>query len=232
MFNNQRYSSAISSGFMQKVYGWMCAGLAITAAISYYLSPEVNPILFKTLHANMLMVFGLFIAQFGILMYMTWNFARLSYATMGALFLGFCALQGVSLAPILYIYTGASVFYVFMIACSMFAIMAVYGWFTNSDLSSMGNVLLMGMIGLIVAGLINMFIQSAMFNMAISAVGVGIFAMLIAYDIQNLKKYSQYGVSSPDDMGKFALLGAVSLYLNLINIFIYLLQLFGQKRRD
>jgi hypothetical protein len=232
MFNNQRYSSSISSGFMQKVYGWMCAGLAVTAAISYYLSPEVNPALFKALHANMFMMFGLFIAQFGILMYMTWSFARLSYATMGTLFLAFCALQGISLAPILYVYTGASVFYVFMIACLMFAIMALYGSFTNSDLSSMSNILLMGMIGLIIAGLINMFVQSAMFNMAISVVGVGIFSMLIAYDIQNLKKYSQYGVTSPDDMGKFALLGAVSLYLNLINIFIYLLQLFGQKRRD
>jgi len=232
MFNNQRYSSSISSGFMQKVYGWMCAGLAVTASISYYLSPEVNPALFKALHANMLMFFGLFIVQFGILMYMTMKANSLSYASMGIMFLAFCALQGISLAPILYVYTGASVFYVFMIACAMFAIMALYGWITNSDLSSMSNILLMGMIGLIVAGLINMFVQSAMFNMAISVVGVAIFSMLIAYDIQNLKKYSQYGITSPDDVGKFALLGAVSLYLNLINIFIYLLQLFGQKRRD
>src|SRR3990167_3651065 len=90
---NQRYSSAISSGFMQKVYGWMCAGLAVTASVSYYLSPEVNPVLFKSLMSNMFMVFGLFIAQFGILMYMTWNFARLTYGTMGVLFLAFCALQ-------------------------------------------------------------------------------------------------------------------------------------------
>jgi hypothetical protein len=234
MFNNQRYSSSISSGFMQKVYGWMCAGLAVTASISYYLSPEVNPVLFKSLtsiiFSNMPMAILFFMVQFGILMFA--SSTRLSYGTMGALFLIFCALQGISLAPILYVYTEASVFYVFMIASSMFAIMALYGWFTNSDLSSMSSILMMGLIGLLVAGLINMFVQSAMFNMAISAIGVGIFAMLIAYDIQNLKKYSQFGVSSPDDMGKYALLGAISLYLNLINIFLYLLRLFGQKRRD
>lgn len=232
MFQNQRYSSSISSGFMQKVYGWMCAGLAVTAAISYYLSPEVNPALFKSLMSNMFMLIGLFIAQFGIIMYMTWQYARLSYGAMAALFLGFCALQGISLAPILYMYTGASVFYVFVIACAMFAAMALYGWMTDADLSSMGNILFMALIGMIVAGLINMFVQSAMFNMVIAAVGVGVFAMLTAYDVQNLKKYSQYGVNSPEDMGKFALLGAVGLYLNLINIFIYLLQLFGEKRRN
>lgn len=232
MFQNQRYSSSISSGFMQKVYGWMCAGLAVTAGISYYLSPEVNPILFKSIMSNMFMVFGLFIVQIGIILYMTWNYARLSYGSMAALFLGFCALQGISLAPILYMYTGASVFYVFVIACAMFAAMAIYGWMTDADLSSMGNILFMALIGMIVAGFINIFVQSAMFNMVMAAVGVGVFSMLTAYDVQNLKKYSQYGVNSPEDMGKFALLGAISLYLNLINIFIYLLQLFGERRRN
>ncbi len=232
MFQNQRYSNSISSGFMQKVYGWMCAGLGLTAIISYYLSPEVNPALFDSIKSNLLIFFGLFIVQFGIILYMTWNYARLSYGTMAFLFLAFCALQGISLAPLLYIYTGASVAYVFIIACAMFAAMAIYGWATDADLSSMGNILFMAMIGIIVATLINMFVQSAAFNMLIAAIGVGVFAMLIAYDVQNLKKYSQYGISSPEDMGKFALLGAVSLYLNLINIFLYLLQLFGQRRRD
>lgn len=232
MFNNQRYSSSIAHGFMQKVYGWMCVGLAATAAISYYLSPEVNPVLLKTLMSNMLLVIGLFVAQFGIIMYMSWNYARLSYAAMAALFMAFCALQGVSLAPILYVYTASSVFYVFLIAAGMFATMALYGWLTDADLSSMGNILFMGLIGLIIANLINAFMQSSGFNMVIACFGVGIFAMLTAYDVQNLKKYSQYGMSSPDEVGKFALLGAMSLYLNLINIFIYLLQLFGDKRRS
>lgn len=232
MFQNQRYSNSISSGFMQKVYGWMCAGLAVTAAISYYLSPEINPALFKSIMHMPFAMFGLFAAQIGLILYMTWNAARLSYPVMGLLFMSFCALQGVSLAPILYVYTESSVAYIFVTACVMFAVMAIYGWLTNADLSSMGNILFMAMIGMIIAGIFNIFIQNSMLQMIISAVGVGVFSMLIAYDIQNLKKYSQFGVNSPEDMGKFALLGAVSLYLNLINLFISLLQLFGEKRRN
>jgi FtsH-binding integral membrane protein len=184
----------------------------------------------KTISSNFLILLAFIFAQFGILMYMTWNYARLSYATMSVLFVLFCALQGVSLAPVLYVYTGASVLYVFVIAACMFATMALYGSLTNADLSSMGNILFMGLIGLMVANLINMFFQSAGFDMVIASFGVGVFAMLTAYDVQNLKKYSQMVLASPQETGKFALLGAVSLYLNLINIFLYLLRLFGDKR--
>jgi FtsH-binding integral membrane protein len=232
MFNNQRYSSSMAQGFMSKVYGWMCTGLATTAAVSYYLSPEVNPALLKTLMSNMFMVLGLFVVQMGLIMYMMWNYARLSYGAMSVMFMLFCALQGITLAPILYVYTAASVFYVFLIAAGMFAAMALYGWLTDADLSSMGNILFMGLIGILIANLINIFVKSAAFNMAIACFGVGIFALLTAYDVQNLKRYSQFGMSSPDDMGKFALIGAMGLYMNLINIFLYLLQLFGDRRRN
>lgn len=231
MINNQSNYSSMAQGFMSKVYGWMCVGLATTAAVSYYLSPEVNPAFMKAMMSNFIIVIGLFIAQFGILMYMSSNFTRLSYNTMSALFIVFCALQGIALSPILYVYTSASVFYVFLVAAIMFASMAVYGYVTKSDLSSMSNLLLMGLVGLIVAQLINMFVQSSGFNIVIASFGVGIFAMLTAYDVQNLKRYSQSVLASPDDAGKFALMGAVGLYLNLINIFIYLLQLFGEQRR-
>lgn len=231
MFNNQRYSGAIASNFMSKVYGWMCAGLGLTASISYYLSPEVNPVLFKSLMSSFGLVIVLFLAQMGLIMYMTWNYARLSYSAMATTFMLFCALQGVTLSPILYMYTAASVFYVFMIAAGMFAAMALYGYFTDADLSSMSNILFMGMIGLLIANLVNMFVKSAQFDLFIACVGVGIFSLMIAYDVQNLKRYSQYGVSSPDDAGKFAILGAVSLYMNMINLILYLLRLFGEQRR-
>ncbi len=232
MFNNQSHYGSMAQGFMSKVYGWMCIGLATTASVMYYLAPEMNPAIVKTVHSNFLFIIGLFILQFGVLMYMMKNYVRLSYSTMGVMFMVFCALQGVTLAPVLYAYTTASVFYVFAIAAAMFATMAIYGSLTNADLSSMGNILFMGMIGLIIANLINLFLQSSGFNMIIASFGVGIFAMLTAYDVQNLKRYSQMVVSSPEESGKFALMGAVSLYLNLINIFLYLLQLFGEKRRN
>ncbi len=230
MFNNQSHYGSMAQGFMSKVYGWMCVGLATTAAVSYYLSPEMNPALIKAVTSNMWMFFGLMVAQFGILMYMVSAYRSLSYSAMSALFVVFCALQGISLAPILYIYTGSSVFFIFLIAAGMFASMAIYGSVTQSDLSSMRNILLMGMIGLLIANLINIFVQSAGFNMVIASFGVGVFALLTAYDVQNLKKYSQFVLSSPEDAGKYALLGAISLYLNLINIFMYLLQLFGERK--
>lgn len=232
MFNNQSHYGSMAQGFMSKVYGWMCVGLATTAAVMFYLAPEMNSSVVQMVHSSLWLLIGLFVVQFGILMYMVSNYARLSYTTMGAMFVIFCALQGVTLAPVLFAYKLSSVLYVFLIATAMFATMAVYGSVTNADLSSMGNILFMGMIGLIIANLINMFMQSARFDMVIASFGVGVFAMLTAYDVQNLKKYSQSVLASPQDAGKFALLGAISLYLNLINIFLYLLRLFGEKRRD
>jgi FtsH-binding integral membrane protein len=230
MFDHQSNYGSMAQGFMSKVYGWMCAGLVTTAAVSYYFSPEMNPKFLMTVHQNFWAMIVLLIAQFGILMYMTTNYVRLSYTAMSVLFLTFCALQGFCLAPILYVYTGASVLQVFVVAAVMFAVMAIYGSVTQSDLSSMGNILFMGMVGLVIAQLINMFVQSARFDIFICSVGVGIFAMLTAYDVQNLRRYSQYMLSSSQDTGKFALLGAISLYLNLINIFLFLLRLFGDRR--
>ncbi|MCX5923002.1 MAG: Bax inhibitor-1/YccA family protein [Candidatus Dependentiae bacterium] len=229
-FNNRGYSSMMAEGFMSKVYGWMCAGLAVTASTSYYLL-EVNRPMLATLKSNFFPVLILMLAAVGIIMYMRYNMAKLSYSTMAVMFLSFCAIEGIALAPVLDFYTSASVFYVFLIASAMFAVMAVYGWMTNSDLSSMGNILFMGLVGIIIANLINIFVQSAQFNLVISCFGVGIFAMLTAYDVQNLKRYSQSMMSSPEDAGKFALMGALSLFLNLINIFMYLLQLFGEQKR-
>jgi FtsH-binding integral membrane protein len=232
MFNNQSHYGSMAQGFMSKVYGWMCVGLATTASVMFYLAPEMNPAIVAKVSSNWLLLIGLFVVQFGILMYMMSSYARLSYTAMGVMFMAFCALQGVTLAPILYVYTTSSVFYVFAIAAAMFATMAIYGSVTNADLSSMGNILFMGLVGLMIANLINMFMQSAGFDMVIASFGVGIFAMLTAYDVQNLKRYSQMVLSSPEESGKFALIGAISLYLNLINIFLYLLRLFGDKRRN
>lgn len=147
-----------------------------------------------------------------------------------ALYIIFTGLMGVTIAPVQYIYTEASILNVFVTASIMFIVMAIYGWITKSDLSSMGNILFMGLIGLIVGGVVNVFIGSSMFNLIISACGVGIFAMLTAYDVQQLKRLSQQVLMSPDDATKLALMGALQLYLNLINLFMYLLRLFGDRR--
>lgn len=230
-YRNQGHYDSMAQGFMSKVYGWLCAGLAVTAAVSYYLSPDVNPAIYKSLVTSMPLLVGVLIASIGIMFYMSMNYENISYTTMGALFVVFSALEGVALTPLLAQYTMSSVFYVFGIASAMFIVMALYGWLTNSDLSSMGNILFMGLVGLVIANIVNMFVRSSSFSLGIAVIGVAIFAMLIAYDIQKLKNYSQQVLASPEDAGKFALMGALGLYLNLINIFIYLLRIFGDQRK-
>ena len=225
--NHHGYQASMVEGFMNRVYGWMCAGLSVTAGVAYYLSPEVNPQAFMAVKNGLLFAC---LMQFALVMYFSYAWRSLSVTTLSALFICYSALTGVVLSPVLYIYTGTSVFYVFMITAGMFATMAVYGTVTKSDLSSMGNILLMGLFGLIIANVMNFFIASAQFDLAISCVGVGIFSMLVAYDVQKLKNLSQQMVGHPEEMEKVALMGALHLYLDVINLFLYLLRLFGKKR--
>lgn len=229
--NNQGHYVSMAEGFMTKVYGWMCAGLAVTTAVAYYFSPWVNPEAFKTLMTGKFPIaFMLMIAQIGLVLYFSWSWKKLSYTTLGALFVVYSALNGITLSPILYKFTGVSVISVFGITAAMFAAMALYGWVTKSDLSSMGNILLMGLIGLIIANVVNIFLLSQTLNMITTAVGVGIFSLLVAYDVQKLKHLSRQMVGTSEDAGKLALIGALHLYLDVVNLFIYLLRLFGQRR--
>ena len=228
-FNDNQSYVSMAEGFMSKVYGWMTAGLCITAAVAYYLSPAVNPALFAAM-SQYLLVFAL--VQLGFAMYFSFAWQKSDFVTLAAIFIVYSALTGVVLAPLAYIYTGESIFQVFLIAAAMFGTMAVYGTVTKSDLSSMRNILFMALIGLIIANLINMFLQSAQFNIVIACFGVGAFSLLTAYDVQMLRRLGSQRVATEEEMNKIALVGALSLYLNLINLFIYLLQLFGKKRND
>lgn len=231
--DNQGHYVSMAEGFMSKVYGWMCIGLSMTAAVAYYFSPAVNPHAFATIMTGRFPIsFVLMAVQIGIVLYFSWSWRKLSYSSMAALFVIYSALNGVTLSPILYVFTGASVFYVFLIAAGMFATMALYGTVTKTDLSSMRNILFMGLIGLIIANFINLFIPSAALNIFTSAIGVGIFSLLTAYDVQKLRRLSQQMVASHEDVAKVSLLGALHLYLDIINLFLYLLRLFGQQRRN
>ncbi len=227
-YNNNHYA-VMAEGFMSKVYGWMAAGLCVTAGISYYLSPAVNPELFKAISGSLLIFM---LIQFGIAMFFSFAWKSLSYISLATLFVVYSGLMGITLSPIAYIYTGESIFQVFLIAAGMFGCMAVYGSVTKSDLSSMGNILMMGLFGLIVANFINIFWQNAQFDIITSCIGVGIFTLLTAYDVQKLRMIGSQAVASQEDMDKIALLGALNLYLDIINIFLYLLRLFGQKKNN
>lgn len=226
--NHGQYVS-MAQGFMQKVYAWMFAGLTVSAGVSYYLLSNVE--LLNKMMSNFWGMIGLMVAMFGIIIYMSSQFTKMSYAAVVVCYGLFTVIQGVFLAPVLLQYTGASVVSVFATAALMFLGMAIYGTVTKTDLSSMGNILLMGLWGLIISGFVNMFLQSTMLSTITSACGVGIFAMMIAYDVQMLKRLSQQAMMYPQEIGKFAIMGALNLYLNMINLFLYLLQLFGDKKR-
>ncbi len=217
----------MAEGFMNKVYGWMATGLCMTAAVAYYLSPAVNPELFKAVSSSF-WIFGL--AQFALVMYFSFAWRSLSYTSLASIFLIYSGLMGVVLSPLAYIYTGESIFQVFLLAATMFGAMAVYGSVTKSDLSSMGNILMMGLLGLVLANLVNMFVKSVQFDLVIASIGVGVFSLLTAYDVQMLKTFGSQAVGSEEELDKFALLGALNLYLNIINLVLYLLRLFGKKR--
>ena len=229
-FNNDNRSYVtMAEGFMNKVFGWMTAGLCVTAAVAYSLSPSVNPVLFQAMLPYM-MLFVL--VQFGLAMYFSFAWKTSTFVTLATIFVVYSALTGLILAPLAYIYTGESIFQVFLIAAAMFGTMAVYGTITKSDLSSMGSILMMALIGLIIANVVNIFLQSEQFNIVIACFGVGAFSLLTAYDVQMLRRLGSQVATSEEEINKIALVGASSLYLNLINLFIYLLQLFGKKRNN
>lgn len=230
--NNQGHNAVMAQGFMSKVYGWMAGGLSLTALTSYLISPYNNPKVYMALFGSgfgLVMLLGFI--QLGIVFYFMSAWKKISYSTMSLLYLTYSVLTGVILTPVIFSYTTASVFSTFAITAAMFIVMALYGWITKSNLSSMHNILFMGLIGLIIANLFNMFFQSAGFNLMIACFGVGIFSMLIAYDIQKLKNISRELIASPEDIGKVSLVGAMMLYLDIVNLFLHLLRIFGQRRK-
>lgn len=231
--NNHRGNYvSMTSGFMSRVYGWMSLGMIFTALVAFIFSPYMFPQLMQVFNKSIGLFIALMVVQFGVAMWLSFRWQKMQVGTVAACYVIFSLLNGITLAPILYVYTGQSVIGVFGIAAVMFAIMAAYGWFTNADLSSMGNVLLLGLVGLMIAGFVKIFWANAIFSMVTASIGVGIFSMFIAYDIQNLKRMSQNALVTREDMNKVAIMGAFNLYLNAVNLFLYLLELFGQKRRD
>jgi len=230
MFNENNYNThrPMTRGFMQQVFGWMFAGLAVSASVAYYLSPQVNPLLFARLVKGPLTM--LLFSQIAIVLAYSFFWKQLSYATNVLLFLSYSFLSGVTLSPLAYVYTGESLALTFGISASLFAVMALYGYVTDADLSSVGSMLTMGLFGIVIAMFANWFMQSEVFSLYISAAAVVIFTGLVAYDVQKLKYLSNYAPEERSMQGKLAIVGALNLYLDLINIFIHLLRIMGKKK--
>jgi len=209
----------------------MFAGLLMTASVSYMFASNGALIsLLVTERGLSMLGYIVMFAPIGFVLLMSLGFQRLSYVALMVIFMLYSALMGASLSFIFLIYTSNSIFSTFIICAGMFGAMALYGYTTKSDLTKIGNILMMAVFGIIIAGVINMFLKSGVMSYVISMVTVVVFTGLTAYDVQKLKRIGT-GVEYGSEIGsKLAIMGALSLYLDFINLFLALLRLFGNRK--
>lgn len=214
------------SSVMKRVYVKMFLGLIVTALVSLFCASSESVIGFFV--QNSWSMWVLIAVELGLVFAISGAIRRLSSAAATGLFYLFAVVNGLMLFPIFFAYSLSAIYKTFFITAGVFGAMSVYGYFTERDLTKMGSFLFMALIGLILASLVNIFVKSSQFDWIISIIGVLIFVGLTAWDTQQVKQMAQY---SPEEMtGKLATIGALSLYLDFINLFLYLLRIFGGNR--
>ena len=218
-------SSPDIASFMSTVFSWMVAGLLVTGATAYYAATSGW---YFSLMQGMGFWVGM-LAPFAFLLVMNFGLQKLSVTTLALCFLAFAGTMGVSLGGIFFVYSLGSLAQVFAIAAGTFAIMAIAGYTTKVDLSKFGSILFMGLLGIILASVVNWWMKSTMMEFLISAGGVLLFTGLVAYDTQRLKRIAAGVEFGQVDPLKLALLGATSLYLDFLNLFLFLLRLLGRR---
>ena len=230
-YNSPSYSTGTSvqsmvASAMKKVYVKMTIALVVTALVSLFCAS--SPAFQQFMFANRWFMWAMVIVELGIVFGVSAGIQKLSSPTAAGLFYLFAVVNGLMLAPIFWVYTGASIAKTFFITAGTFGAMSVYGYFTTSDLSRIGSFLIMALIGLIIASIVNIFLHSSSLDWIISIVGVLIFIGLTAWDTQQVKRMAMMAPS--EAVSKLATIGALSLYLDFINLFLYLLRIFGGNR--
>jgi len=212
--------------FIRSVYGWMFGGLLLTtfAALWVVMSPALQAVV---LH-NPIVAIGLIFVELGIVLFLSFGITKMSAATAASAFLVYSFLNGLTLSVIFWAYTQASIVQAFLTAAAMFGAMSVYGLATKRDLTSWGSFFFMGLIGVLICGVVNIFLHSSALSFAISIIGVFVFLGLTAWDNQKLKKMATVTGTMQENV---AVIGALALYLDFINLFLFLLRLFGDRRR-
>jgi hypothetical protein len=208
----------------------MGVGLALTGAVAYYVSSSEN--LIRLVFGNPLLLMVLIVAELGLVFSIAGMVNRMSAGTATALFVIYSSLNGVTLSSIFLVYVQSSIVTAFFICAATFIACSLYGWMTKRDLTSVGSFMAMGLIGIIIASLVNLFIQSSSVSVIVSYIGVFVFVGLTAYDTQKIKNMAMTQPANLDGavVRKGAILGALSLYLDFINLFLMLLSIFGQRR--
>lgn len=212
---------------MRKVYVWMTMALVITGFTAYGVA--TSPGILQAIYTNQILFWGLIIAEFAIVIGVSAAINRLSLTTATLMFILYSVINGALMSYIFLAYTASSIATVFFITAGTFAAMAIIGYTTKTDLTSLGKILMMALIGLIIATVVNLFIKSSGFTLILSYVGVLVFVGLTAYDSQKIKQMLLQAPDAGEAAQKLALLGALSLYLDFINLFLYLLRIFGRR---
>ena len=223
-------TQVIVNEFIRSVYNWMGIGLALTGFIAYFVSNNAQ--IQNLIFGNKLVFFGLIIAELALVYTISARVNKIQASTATSLFILYAALNGATLASLFLVYTSSSITSTFFICSATFVACSIFGMATKRDLTSMGGFMTMGLIGIIIASVVNMFIKSSAMNMIISYIGVIVFVGLTAYDTQKLKHMAMTQPSGLEAgvIRKGAILGALSLYLDFINLFIMLLSVLGGRR--
>lgn len=218
------------NAFILNVYHWMTIGLAITGLLAYAVSnsPDVQQIIF----GNRFVFYGMLLGELGLVFFLSARVGKMQPGTAVAMFLTYAALNGATLAFLFLIYTRASIVSTFFVCSATFGVTSLYGMATKRDLTSVGNFMMMGLFGIIIASLINIFLKNSAMQMIISYIGVFVFVGLTAYDTQKIKIMA---LTQPADLDsgtirKGAIMGALTLYLDFINMFIFMLRILGDRR--
>ena len=222
---------AMSTAFpalMRKVFVWMTLALAITGLTAYGVA--TSPTILSLIFSSKVTFFGLIIAEFALVFATSGAINRLSLSTATMLFILYSVINGATLSSIFFAFSVATIGKVFFITAGTFGAMALVGYTTKTDLTSMGKLLFMALLGIIIASVVNMFVASSGLDLILSYVGVLVFVGLTAYDTQKIKQMCQAAPDAGESAQKLALIGALSLYLDFINLFLYLLRIFGNNR--
>jgi FtsH-binding integral membrane protein len=214
--------------FFNRVFSWMTLGLLATGVTSMYVAS--SPALIQFFLGNTILFFGLILLELFAVGFLAAKINSMSEQQASMLFIGYSILNGITLSGIFLMYTGASIALAFFVTAGTFATMTVYGYTTKSDLSEMGKLMFMGLIGIIIASIINIFLKSSAMEYIISYVGVAVFIGLTAWDVQKLKLLSEN--ASEQEHKNLAIYGALTLYMDFINLFIFMLRILGNRSRD
>lgn len=214
---------------VHKAYLWMACALFVTAFVSLF--TVSTPSFLEWLFSNRFIFFGLLFGELGLVIFLSARINRLAFQTAFLFFMLYAVLNGITLSPIFLLYTTSSLATTFFATAGMYGVVAGYGYITDKDLTTIGSISFMGLIGILLATVLNIFFKSPSATWLITYIGILVFCGLTAYDTQKLKSITATASDNPDAVKKYALLGALALYLDFINLFLFILRIFGRRRK-